>query len=79
MTHFITRATPIDKIDGKSHKMELKSSHNYSASLNHATSYLWPRGRTRTHTFADKSDYKKPGAQASVPGLKIKIHHLVNY
>ena len=29
-THFVTRVTPIDDIDGKSHKMELKSSYNYS-------------------------------------------------
>ena len=35
--HFITRATPIDDIDGKRHKMELKSCHNYSTNLNHAS------------------------------------------
>ena len=29
-THFITRVTPIDDIEGKSHKAELKSSRNYS-------------------------------------------------
>ena len=29
-THFITRAAPIDDIDGKSHKIELKGSRNYS-------------------------------------------------
>ena len=37
------------KMDGKSHNMELKSSKNYStnhASQNHATTFLWPRGRT---------------------------------
>ena len=28
--HFITRVAPIDDIDGKSHKMELKGSRNYS-------------------------------------------------
>ena len=30
-THFVTRVMPIDRINGKSHKTELKSSHNYSA------------------------------------------------
>ena len=34
--HFATRVTPIDDIDGKSHKMELKSSRNYS--INHLKS-----------------------------------------
>ena len=29
-THFATRVTPIDDIDGKSHKMELKISRNNS-------------------------------------------------
>ena len=28
-THFITRVMPIDDIDGKSHKIKLKSSRNY--------------------------------------------------
>ena len=28
--HFVTRAAPIDDIDGKSYKMEVKSSRNYS-------------------------------------------------
>ena len=36
--HFVTRATPIDEIDGKSHKMEPKSFHNYST--NHLKSKL---------------------------------------
>ena len=32
-------------------------------SLNHTTSYLWPRGHTHAHahTFLGESDYKKPG------------------
>ena len=49
--HIITRATFIHDIDSKSHKMELKSSRNYSinyTSQNHTTSYLWPQG----HTYA---------------------------
>jgi len=29
-THFVTRAMPIDDIDGKSHKTELESSRNHS-------------------------------------------------
>ena len=36
--HFVTRTTPINKIDGKSHKTELKSSRNYST--NHTKSKL---------------------------------------
>ena len=36
--HFVTRVTPIDDIDSKSHKTELKSSHNYST--NHLKSKL---------------------------------------
>ena len=28
--HFVTRVTPIDDIDGKSHKMKRRSSRNYS-------------------------------------------------
>ena len=52
-THFITRATSIDDIDGKSQKTEPKSSRNYLGkhlSQTHATSYLWPGGHTHTHT-----------------------------
>ena len=60
--HLVTRAMPIDDINGKGHKTELKSSHNIQPivqSLNHATSYLWPRGHTHTYIFTDESDYKQ--------------------
>ena len=69
--HLNTKATLIDDIGGERHKTELKSSCNYSTNyikLNHATSYLWPRGRTHTriHThilWQNESDYKKPGTR----------------
>ena len=58
-TDFVTRVTPIDDIDSKCHKMELKSSRNYST--NHLMSKIKPliiyglggehaHAHTRTHT-----------------------------
>ena len=44
-THFVTRVTPINDIDGKSHKTVLKSSHNYS------TNYLIIAYGVDTHTY----------------------------
>ena len=58
---------PIDDIDGKSHKTELKAAEIIQPIIqiqNHATSYLWPWGHTHTHTHTHaphKSDFKKPG------------------
>ena len=49
---FVTRATLIDDIDSKSHKMELKKAESIKLIIqrqNHTTSYLWPRG---IHTHA---------------------------
>ena len=49
---FVTRATVIDDIDSKSHKMELKKAESIKLIIqrqNHTTSYLWPRG---IHTHA---------------------------
>ena len=49
---FVTRATLIDDIDSKSHKMELKKAESIKLIIqrqNHTTSYLWPRD-LRTHT-----------------------------
>jgi len=58
MTHFVTRATPIEDIDSKSHKTSQKSSRDYSTShlksKSHlSTSYLWPQGRTHTHAYTN--------------------------
>ena len=52
--YFVTRATPIDDIKDKSHKIELKSSRNniiqpIILNQNYATSYLWSRGRTHVY------------------------------
>ena len=59
--HFVTRATPVDDIDGKSHKIELKSSRNYSTNYINANSYLWPQGRSHTYIpLAHESNLKKP-------------------
>ena len=52
VTHFITRATPIDDIDGKNHKTELKSSRKNST--NHTKSksrhLLFMASGAYTHT-----------------------------
>ena len=60
--HFVTRATLIDDINGKSHKMELKNSTNYSnnhtKSLNRSTSF-YGLGGVHTHTYPHESDFKK--------------------
>ena len=70
-THFVTRVTPIDDIDVKSHKTELKSSRNYSTyqsfkvKITPLVIYSLGSGHTHTHTHAlpERSDFKKPGAQ----------------
>ena len=67
--HFITMATPINDIDGKSHKGEMKSGRNYS--FNHIKSksrhkLFMAAGvytHTYTYTFAHERDFKKPGAR----------------
>ena len=56
--HFVTGTTPIDDIDGKSHKTELNSSHNYSTnrlSLHYVVTYLRMAsgGYTCTHTVSN--------------------------
>ena len=86
VTHFITRAMPIDDIDGKSHKTELKSSHNYSTNCVKSKSHhylfmalgVYTHTHTHTHTLADKSDYKKPAGRR-MPGLAIFITLLTSY
>ena len=68
-THFIAMATPINDIDGKSHKGEMKSSRNYS--INHIKSKSRHKlfmaaevyAYTYTYTFAHESDFKKLGAR----------------
>ena len=65
--HFITRTTPIDDIDGKSHKTELKSRRNYSTNhINSKSRHLsfMASGayiHAYTHTLPHESDFKKPG------------------
>ena len=59
--HFVTRARPIDDIDGKSHKTKLKSSRNYST--NHFKSnschylYVCGLGGGHTHTHINTHTY----------------------
>ena len=56
--HFIIRATPIEDIDGKSHKMELKSSQSCKAKIMPLVFYglrgvhteSWRCTHTHTHT-----------------------------
>ena len=78
--YFIIRATPIDDINDKSHKTELKSSINYST--NHMKSnschllFIALGAYTHTHTFVHESDFKKPGTLACgrhAPGLKYSL------
>ena len=58
-THFVTRVTPIDEIDGKSHKTELKSSRNYSTNHLKSKSRHWlfiasgMETHTHMHTLAE--------------------------
>ena len=78
--HFVTRATPMDDMNGKSHKMELKYSHDYSTNCIKSKSchcLFMAQGHTHTHTdthtFMDKSDFKKSGTPTCgrrTPGLK---------
>ena len=49
-TYFATRATPINDIDGKGHKTDLKSSKTYSTNHIKSNSHLWPQG-VPTHTY----------------------------
>ena len=51
-THFVTRVTPIDNIDGKTHKTELQSSCNYSfkVKITPLVIYGLRGGHTHTHT-----------------------------
>ena len=72
--HFVSRAMPIDNIDGKSHKMELKSSHNYSAiiqSQNHATRYSGPWERTHTHAQTYARTHTHPPTYTHTRTLKV--------
>ena len=66
--YFITRATPIDEIDGQSHKMKLKSNRNYLTNHTKSKSRHWlfmvSGADTHTHTYPHESDFKKPGAPA---------------
>ena len=58
---FVTRATLIDDIDSKSHKMELKKAESIKLIIqrqNHTTSYLWPRD-IHTYSIAQKFGWGK--------------------
>ena len=51
--HFVTRPMPIDDIDGKSHKLELKAAEiiqPITQSQIMPLVILWPHGHTHTHT-----------------------------
>ena len=83
--HFVFRAMSINDIGGKTHKTELKSSHNYSIiiSQNHPTNYVFMASgaythththththtQTYTHTCLHESDFKKPAAHRSGAAL----------
>ena len=68
--HFVSRATPINRFVGKSHKLELKSSRNYLQDPNYAIqpSNAWPWQHIyiiyiHAHIkVPQESDVKKPGA-----------------
>ena len=71
--YFVTRATPIDDIDSKSHKTELKSSRNYST--NHTKSksrhlLFMASGRTHAHTHTHTHTH------TCTPGLKRRIQRI---
>ena len=77
--YFITRATPINSINGKAingsinGKAGIKKQlqlfdQSYKVKLNHASSYLWLQ-RCNTHIIiCMKSDFKKPGTHQPVTG-----------
>ena len=83
MMHFVTRAMSIDDIDGKSHKTELKSSHNCSTNCIKLKSchdlfmasraYTHTHTHTHTHTFTNESDFKKPGMHVAGACLGLKM------
>ena len=64
---FVTRATLINDIDSKSHKMELKKAEGIKLIIqhqNHTTSYLWPRdlhthAHIHTYSIAQKFGWGK--------------------
>ena len=65
MMHFVTMATPIDDIDGKNLKTELKSSRTIfkqSYKVKIMPLVIYGLGGIHTHTFAHESDFKKPGS-----------------
>ena len=60
VTHFVTRVTPIDDIDGKSHKTELKSN---CSKVKIMPLVIYGLGGGHTHTsilWRHESDFKKP-------------------
>ena len=64
--HFITRAMPIDDIDSKSHKMELKSSHNYLLIflVKIMPLVIYGLRGVQTHIcMPHENDFKKPSAR----------------
>jgi len=51
VTHFATRATPVDDIEPRAIKWSRKAAESIQPiiqSQNHTTSYLWPQERTHT-------------------------------
>ena len=79
-THFVTRVTPIDDIDVKSHKTELKSSRNYSTyqsfkvKITPLVIYSLGSGHTHTHTHThcqnEVISRNQARSAAGAPGLK---------
>ena len=76
--HFITRVTPIDSTDGKTHKTTEKQPQLFSLSFKvkimPLVIYGLRGGHIHTHIlWQNESDLKKPGAAACgqhAPGLK---------
>ena len=77
--HFVTRTKPIEGIDGKSHKMDLKSSRIYSTNqpaISHIASYTHARTHTIMHAcvhicMKEIQENRHALSSRHTPGLKI--------
>ena len=75
VTYFVSRATCINNINGKTHKMELINSRNYSTyhakSKSHHNLFMASGAYTYTHAYLHDNDFKKPGKCWPLSGVHL--------
>ena len=78
--HFVIRATPIDDIDGKGRKMELKNSNqSYKVKTTSLVIYGLRGVHTCRHTFKGISRNQALTGLWSAPGVKIDMYFAQHY